>query len=200
LIDEALFSDIIFMKKRLQSVPFSKLRHSDLPCYVAEGYGGRPIEKWPVYTFFCQYVQGKKDLAQKNFEEWYTVQLQKYHKVAKKEGGMYKGSLYLLIEKRSGSAFEDANDEILRTAIHERVQQRFALIENIQNLGYNPNSERIDGVKKNGYVYIHGGHHRAAALRALGEDALPAVLVFPNQLVYNLFNLLRNIKYGYFQK
>ncbi len=190
-----------FLRKKIcQSVPFSKLRHSNLSSYVVEGYGGRSIDMWPVYTFFCQYARGEKELAQKNFEQWYKVQLQNYHKVAKSEGGMYKGSLYLLIEKRSGNIFENASDEVIRDTIRERVKQRFELLESIKNLGYDSSSERIDGVKKNGYVYIYGGHHRAAALLALGNDELPAVLVFPNQLVYNLFCLLRNIKYGYFQK
>lgn len=182
----------------LQTIPFSKLRHSDLLCYVVEGYGGQHIEEWPVYTFFCEYLRGEEEKAQYGFEHWYRGQLEKYHNTANEAGGMYNGSLYTLIEKRSGGAFKDASEDIIQSAIRERVEERFALLKHIHDYGYNSHGERIDGVKKGGYIYIHGGHHRAAALRALGKTELPGVLVFPNQFVYNLFCFLRNIKYVYF--
>lgn len=181
----------------LQSVPLASIRHNDLPSYRAEGFGGRPIEEWPVYRFFKMYREGERETATRNFEDWYRDQLEKYSAVSKERGGMYRGSLYNLIEKRCGVSFGEAGDECVREAIRERVVQRLSLLDTIRDRGYQSGeSERIDAIRKGGLVYLAGGHHRAAILRALGRDELPGVLVFPNRFVYNLFNFLRKIKHG----
>lgn len=183
-----------------KTIPFSLIRHNDTPCYVREGYGGKPIEDWPVYGFICEYLEGKKGEAFDHYERWYIDQLSKYSTVPNNAGGMYKGSLYLLIERRAGAPFKDVPISTKTQAIHERVQQRFALVDSIKKKGYDANSERIEAVKKNGYVYLRGGHHRAAALRALDYDALPGILVFPNEFIYNIVTLLRKIKKWLFSK
>lgn len=184
----------------LQDIPLSKIRHNDLPCYVQEGYGGRPIPEWPMYQFFAEYVHGEKELAREKFEAWYLEQLNRYHDRPKIEGGMYTGSLYTLIEHMSGVPFSEATELQKKEAIKRRVAERFALLENIRSEGYRPNAERIDGIKKGADVYLLGGHHRVAILAALGKEVLPQMMVFPNRFMYNLFTILRNIKHGNLQK
>lgn len=182
------------LKHFIKTVPFSSIRHNDLPCYVEEGYGGKTIECWPVYDFYCDYLKGNRKAAHEAFRLWYHNQLKKYHNVSKDLGGMYRGTLYMLIEKRSGTHFKNADPEMVDQAIREKVAQRFALLESIQRDGYDPTIERVDGVRKHGFVYLKGGHHRAAALLALGEKEFPGILVFPNQIIYNSFTLIRSIK------
>lgn len=178
----------------LRDIPLSKIRHNDLPCYVEEGYGGRPIEEWPMYQFFAEYVHGEKELAREKFEAWYLEQLSQYHHRPKIEGGMYTGSLYTLIEHISGVPFSEATELHKREAIKRRVAERFDLLENIKTQGYRPGVERIDGIRKDGYVYLLGGHHRVAILSALGKEVLPQMMVFSNRFMYNLFTILRNIR------
>ena len=149
----------------LQNIPFSKIRHNDLPCYVTEGFGGAPVETWPMHTFFRQYLSDGKEVAQENFEKWYKEQLAKYHSILKAEGGMHKGSLYDLIEKRCGVAFSEVDEECKKSAIREMVLRRFKLLEDIKESGYEvAETERIDAVRKKGFFYLKGGHHRAALL------------------------------------
>ncbi|MEK7567324.1 MAG: hypothetical protein AAB513_00175 [Patescibacteria group bacterium] len=180
----------------LQDIPLSLIRHNDLPCYNKEGFGGCKIEMWPMYNFFRQYLDNKKESARQNFENWYREQLTKYHASPKSEGGMRHGSLYQLIEKRCNAPFSKVEEGCKDEVIRERVGQRFKMLEDIQNQGYKVNeTERIDAVRKNELIYLKGGHHRAAALSALGKTELPGVLVFPNQLVYNMIRFWRWIKY-----
>lgn len=177
----------------LQNVPLSRIRHNDLSCYVAEGFGGAPVEAWPIHTFFKQYIAGEKEVAQENFEKWYKEQLEKYQYVPKAEGGMYEGSLYQFIEKHCKAPFSEVKEDCKNSAIRLRVAQRFQLLEDIKKRGYKmAETERIDAVRKNGFFYLKGGHHRVALLFALGWRELPGVLVFSNQLLYNLFCFLRN--------
>ena len=188
-------------KSFLKNVPLNHIRHNDLPCYVTEGFGARPIEEWPIYTFFQQYLLGETESAKQNFENWYKDQLNKYHSITKVEGGMYKGSLYSLVEKECKVSFSKVDESCKNAAIRTRVEQRFQLLEDMKEYGYSTTrTERIDVVRKNGSLYLTGGHHRVAALLALGEKELPNVLVFRNLFIYNLFNLLRSIKHGHLQK
>lgn len=183
----------------LQIVPLTLVRHNDLPCYVAEGFGGKSIEEWPIYSFFIEYLNGDTEGARRKYESWYRDQLSKYATVSKKEGGMYLGSLYRLIEERSQKPFADTDEQCRGEVIRERVEQRFALLDTIQTEGYHvERAERIDAVRVGGLVYLRGGHHRAAALKALKYNELPGVLVFPNRCSYQLFNFLRTIRYGNF--
>jgi len=185
----------------LKNVPLSSIRHNDLHCYVTEGFGAKPIEEWPFFSFFESYVSGERETAIQNFKDWYKDQLDKYHNVPKNKGGMLHGSLYSLLEEKCDKPFIEVDESCKDKVIYERVLQRFKLLEDIDKFGYKENNtERIDAFKKNGNVYLRGGHHRAAILLALNKKELPNVLVFPNELTYNLFHLLRTIKHGYIQK
>ncbi len=173
------------------NVSFSRIRCSDLPCYVTEGFGGRPIEEWPPYTFFDLYLKGEKETAHGGFVRWYSGQLEKYHGVSKKEGGMYKGSLYRLIEQEAQKSFDNVDTDTKNMVISKRVDQRLSLLESIQAEGYKDDTEQIQGVRKKGNVYLCGGHHRAAILRALGQETLPNVLVFPHKTLYSVYTKIR---------
>lgn len=178
-----------------KNISFKKIRHNDSKYYVTEGYGGKSLENWPVTCFYGKFIEGDRVEAVNNYIEWYEFQLDKYASKPGKEGGMYQGSLYRLIEKRTGKNFSNSTKDEKRRCIKERVMQRFALLEDIQKNGYClEKTEQIYSVKKNGFVYLKGGHHRAAALLALGEESVPEILVFPTQLVYNTFDKLRKLK------
>jgi hypothetical protein len=184
----------------LHDVPLSQVRHNDLPCYIAEGYGGQSIEVWPMYKFFSQYLSGEKEVAIQNFEEWYREQLTKYCNTPKSEGGMYRGSLYTRIVNTCGGTFDTVETSCKNSVIRERVRQRFALLEAIQKEYRLDQTEPIHAIKKSGGIYLVRGHHRAAVLYALGRKVLPGVLVFPNQFIYNLVRFIHNIRYGNFHK
>ncbi|HKQ60352.1 MAG TPA: hypothetical protein VJS92_03645 [Candidatus Polarisedimenticolaceae bacterium] len=160
-------------------VPFERLRHDDKPVHVAEGYGGRPIEHFPPYRFFRQVLAGDPDGARTGFREWYRQQFGKYAEVPKKRGGMRHGSLDRLVRAvhaREGSA--ELRAELVERAIAERVEQRLALFETLRTQGYDrARAERIVGIRRRGAVFLTGGQHRAAALRALELPALPDVVV-----------------------
>ncbi len=184
-----------------KDVPLSVIRHNDLPCYHKEGYGGRPIQEWPMYKFYKEYAEGETERATQHFSEWYHEQLQRYEYTPKTEGGMYKGSLYTLIEKMGKSDYDTVSDAVKDNAIRQRVSERFQLLENIRDHGYDSlHTEPIHAIRRNGFVYPVRGHHRAAVLQVLGKEVLPHVLVFPNQFIYNLVRFLRNIKHGNFHK
>lgn len=179
------------------NVPFSQLRHNDLPAYVAAGYGGKELTEWPVYDFFLEYLSGDMGSATSAYESWYFEQLKDYADVPKSKGGMQFGSLYRLIEKETGKPFGEVTDLEKKKVISIRVRQRFALLARIVGEGYVPEKgDRIEAVKKGKYIYLKGGHHRAAALLALGEEVLPNVFVFPHPFVYALYTIARNLKHG----
>jgi hypothetical protein len=177
------------------SVPCSKLRCNDLKYYIEEGYGGQPLERWPVYHFFRDYISGYRVKAFNDFVHWYQEQFARYYNVPKNLGGMYKGSLYRLIEKKyseKGLAFHAGprigEETLVKEAIEERVKQRFRLVDEIISCGYSERStEVIIGVKKGEYVYLKRGHHRSAILTLLNYPSVPNVLVFPNYSLYSLW-------------
>lgn len=110
---------------------------------------------------------------------------------------MQYGSLYRLIEQETGKLFSEVSDQEKRKVISLRVKQRFSFLTRIVGEGYRPEKgEKIEAVRKGKNVYLKDGHHRAAALMALGEETLPNVFVFPHPIVYALYTLVRNIKHG----
>lgn len=175
-----------FFQPTVKDVAFGELRHNDLPCYLAEGYGGRPIESWPVFSFFDKYLQGRVAEATEAFANWYEEQFEKYCGTPKNIGGMSNGSLYRLIERvheANGQLFagdlNSADQDLLKQAIRLRVRQRFELVNAIAGEGYhNDESDAIKAVRAGGLVYLKGGHHRSAVLRLLGRTHVPDVQVF----------------------
>jgi hypothetical protein len=175
-----------------RDVPLDRIRHNDRPVYMREGYGGQPIEAWPIYGFIQTYCEGDGEVARRDFGGWYREQLAKYWDVPVALGGMCRGSLYRLIEAshrergaRFDGDFEHAREDIVARCIDERVEQRLSLVEAIRRDGYRPErAGRVLAVKGRGCVYMKGGHHRAAALKALGYDVFPGLVVLPRTLLW----------------
>ena len=174
------------------TIVLADVRHDDKPCYRAEGVGGEPIERWPIYRFFRLYADGRPTEAAEAFEAWYRDQFDKYGLVPKARGGMYRGSLYRLIaqgEREGGSRLEDRAEQAdparIARSITERVRQRFALFDTIAAQGYVADpSENVVGIRRRGFVFLVDGHHRAAILRVLGYVSIGDARLFPSQAVY----------------
>ena len=178
-----------------RDVPLDLIRHNDVPVYKREGHGGKPIAAWPIYTFVKAYSEGRQDVARGEFARWYREQLMKYMEVPGELGGMFQGSLNRLIEaahSASGAelhaSMRNARDEIVTRCIEQRVEQRLSLVDAIRRDGYVlQRASRVMAVKSRGCVYLKGGHHRAAILKALGYQAFPRLVVLPR----SLFALIR---------
>lgn len=182
----------------LRSVPIACLRHDDARAYRQEGFGGKPLEAWPVTGFFRQYLAGDQDGAREGFAAWYEDQLAKYASVPKSVGGMREGSLYRLVERRGRAPFAQVDPAIRKAAIYERVDARLAFLETIRREGYHSDpKDRIAAIRKGNSFYLLGGHHRAAALLALGAREVPEVFVFPNPLLYHAYHLTRALSHGH---
>lgn len=178
-----------------KNVPFEKIIHNDFPCHVKEGFGNKHISEWPVYDFFCLYRDGNRKEATEKYVSWYEGMLERNGEIPNiKYGGFYKGSLYRMIEGEAGVPYEQVSQDIKRRVIEKRVEERFALLDDIKRDGYKPEIERVDAVKKNGQVCLKGGHHRAVILLALGYTEMPGVLVFSNTFLYNCFLTIRSFK------
>ena len=173
----------------IHDVHLSRLRFSDQEAYVKEGFGGKDVTAWPVYAFYQSYMEGQREAAHAAYCNWYMEQLKKYHTTSKEKGGMNWGSLYQLIAQKYAEKQIDYGDDIFFDRVvvtlgtQERVDQRFAFLESIIQKGYDPKlASHSMGIQKKGYIYIINGHHRWAALKLLGYDYLPEVLVFRNNI------------------
>jgi hypothetical protein len=170
-----------------RELPLVRIRHNDRPVYVAEGYGGRPIDCFPPHRFFRLFVAGEREAAFDGFCAWYREQFARHAGEPKREGGMQGGTLHRLL----GDVCREAGAELpadpravdrrlLDDAIARRVRQRFGLLEAIEKEGYRPElGKPVLGLRRGAEVMLLGGHHRAAALSVLGREVMPEVAVFP---------------------
>ena len=173
-----------------REVPLEDVRHNDTPVYVREGHGGQAIAAWPIYAFFKAYSEGLQDVARGEFARWYRDRLLKYMDVPGELGGMYKGSLYRLIEashSASGAelngSLQNAREEIVAKCIEQRVEQSFSLVDAIRRDGYLlERAGRVIAVRQRRGIYLKGGHHRAAILKVLGYETFPGLVVLPKAL------------------
>ena len=179
-----------------RNVSLEQIRHDDRPVYVSEGYGGRPIECFPPFQFYRLFHGGARDEAFERFSAWYVDQFRKYASVPKKLGGMQNGTFHRLLLSVSGGDSDSVlapgstSDDLLRRAAMLRVEQRMALFEGIRDDGYQVARTRpVLGVRRDREVYLIGGHHRAAALKVLGQRSLPCVAVFPPRALRTLKSL-----------
>jgi hypothetical protein len=172
-----------------REVPIGDLRHDDRPVFVAEGYGGRPIEHFPPYRFYGLVAEGRREEAAHRFAAWYTEQFHKYAQVPKKLGGMRGGTLYRLVAavcEEAGVPFEgDASraEHPLAEAIARRVDQRIALFADLAANGWvRERTTPILGIRRGALVFLTGGQHRLAALAVLGRPTMPVSVFGPATL------------------
>ncbi len=167
-----------------RDVAVDQLRVESTHIGLQEGYGGQPIERFPPWAYFQQHVRGESEPARVAFALWYAEQFRKYRNVSKDKGGMHRGSLYReVLAEHARAGVEVAarqpvfRDDLVATAIERRVAQRIAFLDGIRSRGYRPvASDPIFALEHaDGSVHLLGGHHRAAALSALGESMLPRV-------------------------
>jgi hypothetical protein len=185
------------LRRAAREVPLARILHNDRPVYVAEGYGGRAISHFPPYAFFRLHEDGRPEQASAAFGSWYREQFRKYAGVPKQVGGMRNGTLHRLLAevcREAGTVLPAdpaaVDDALLERAIVRRVAQRFELLSSIRRDGYDPGlGKPILAWRRGGDVVLTGGHHRAAALLALGREALPAVSVFERSTFRSLKRL-----------
>jgi len=99
---------------------------------------------------------------------------------------MRGGTLYRLVAAlcaEDGAAFDGDVDAVpeatLARAIERRVGERLGLLESIRAHGYQlSRATPVLALRRGDAVFLTGGQHRAAALRALGRDTMPQLSVF----------------------
>ncbi|MGE0396542.1 MAG: hypothetical protein AB7T06_07495 [Kofleriaceae bacterium] len=169
-----------------REIPIASLRHNRRHVYLQEGYGGEAIQAFPPYQFFRRYASGDTEGARRAFVDWYGEQFRKYQGVSKGKGGMHNGSLYrevLAAHERVGITLPSKQpvfrDDLVSLAIEQRVEQRLAFFVGVKERGYQPVATNpVFGIRQSDdTIELLGGHHRAAALLALGHDVLPCVTV-----------------------
>lgn len=174
-----------------RDVPMAQVRHDDRPVFVAEGYGGRPIEEFPPCGFYGLALAGREEEARAAWRAWYREQFRKHGREPKRDGGMRGGTLYRLVAAlcaEDGVPFDGDVDAVpeptLARAIERRVGERLDLLASIRTHGYLlSRSTPVLALRRSGAVYLTGGQHRAAALRALGHDTMPQLSVFSPALL-----------------
>jgi hypothetical protein len=192
---------LVFEKLFLhKNVPLENLYFNDKPVYVAEGFGGRPLENWPVVDFFRQYAAGNNDAARQDFIAWYLDQFQRQGHLPKNAGGMHQGTLYRIVKQQHeavGRPFS-VGEGIMSLSIVEkataiRVDQRLNFIEGIMNSGFCPelSDHPVAGIRRGAKIVLQEGHHRAAAFIALGRKNIPEMLVFPEWGGWQLYKIMR---------
>lgn len=180
-----------------RDVPIRDIRYSDQRFYVDEGFGGKPLQDSPLYSFFDEYLHGDESRAKERFQNWYLDQFQKSGHLDKRFGGMYRGSLYNRVMKaheeagRSPRRIEGFDPDIVRRVINARVEERFALADAVMREGYKTNpDDPIIAVRKNGTFILLTGHHRCCLLAAMGKKTVPEIRVFRWSFLYPLFTHL----------
>jgi hypothetical protein len=192
---------LVFEKLFLQkNVPLEHLYFNDKPVYVAEGFGGRPLENWPVAGFFRRYAAGEYEAARQEFIAWYLDQFRRQGHLPKKVGGMYQGTLYRIIKQQHKAADRPFSVGkgvmslfIVEKATAIRVDQRLNFFEGVMNSGFCPelSDHPVVGIRRGSKIVLQEGHHRAAAFIALGKKHIPQMLVFPEKGGERLYNIMR---------
>ena len=174
---------LLFKTRVEKNVAFSRLRFIPLDVCVEEGYGGKKLSSWPIYSFFQTYINGQIETAYSDYHNWYLCRLKKYHSTPPEKGGLYDVPVYRSIVCKYIESNIDFhgdiffNPEIVSQVIKEEVKSKFALVDSIKENGYNPDVMNpaiiIQGFKRNGIIYLLNGHHRWAILTLFGYDSFP---------------------------
>ena len=179
-----------FVKKirhALGVVPAKSLRRipivlicTDNIAYQGQDFAGQPIDRFPMVEIFRLY-ETDPEAAHEKFERWMRTWLLERDgwRISKLDGGMAAGSLFRTIAELYRDAHsEEATDfalienSIVHTAIEKRARYYFVeVFESIRDNGYDKSVEPpITYVRENGRYLLKNGHHRAAAMIALGHS------------------------------
>lgn len=152
-----------------------------LPLHAELGYAGKGIEQFPPTGFFKLH-QVDRDRAIRTFKEWYRRRFLRNEewRIDKSRGGMKGGPLHRLVLEMHGlkGSRHPPDDvpfdpKLVDLAIERRVLYYFALLESIRRLGYDYSKGYVRCVESiYGDLEIVAGHHRVAAVRALGIPEL----------------------------
>lgn len=166
-----------FMSLHFTTIPISALRCEQKKVAIAEGWGGQTIDYFPPCGFYKMFKDGFEKEAFSAMKDWYYERFMDrgLHNVTKRDGGMYKGSLYKLIVERHHSKgiilkedLSNANRVLILDAITTRVEERFELFKSIRLQGYPFGWDYISSKKENDNYILIDGHHRASALYVCG--------------------------------
>lgn len=160
----------------LSPVRIDTLRCQQKPFSAVLGFAGEPIEVFPAYRFFCEYLENPNSavVSFTRWMRWALLDLEAW-KIPQSEGGWANGSLVSIIQhlhEANGIAIDsldDAAPELVERAIEHRVLAYFDLLESIRTSGfclyhYPPITCR----QQEDVYYIGNGHHRISILRVLG--------------------------------
>lgn len=162
--------------RRRRIVPIERLLCNDKPIAKRQGFARRPITDFPVSRAFHLYLENPA-AGIEYLIEWYREQIfeRKVWRFPKRSGGMATGSLARAAERLHTerglpwTGFESAERELIDEAIHERVSYYFELLESIRRNGFRRElGPPIQCSADRGFFELINGHHRVAALEALG--------------------------------
>lgn len=184
-----------------RDMPLAQIVHNDKDRHVENGFAGKTLDQWPAVDIFRLYLSGKKEESQARYQEWYRSIFLADALVSKSRGGIEGGTLYRMLEgehERQNRKFDVAagvfDQEIFDRMLAARVAQRFAMIDSIREKGFvDIPHEPVAGLRRGGKIWLKDGHHRVAALAALGYDAVPAMIVLPSNFFLLLYRIERKI-------
>jgi hypothetical protein len=167
----------------MRDVPIEAIRCDEKP--FMRGFASAPITGFPVYRVFSEYLVDPLE-ARRLLEEWYWDWWVNHRawRVSKQAGGGRGGSLWSAVKKVHANAGKHldgdmsvADPDLLKVAFKEVTNYRISILESIRDRGYVHNAKSpIRATARNGLLYLTGGHHRVAALAALGHETVPLII------------------------
>ena len=163
---------------RVRAVAIARLRCQDKPFSRLQGFAGKPIDEFPPCRFYRMAAADRGD-AFEAFRAWLRECLLDLGgwKVPKSEGGWRGGPLCQIVvelHRERGIElvdFEQADAALVDEAVGRRARHYLGVLDSIRRTGYVRSTYPPIYCRSKGSLYvIHSGHHRVAALRALGRE------------------------------
>lgn len=178
-------SHVLYRTITIPHVPIAAIRCDDKPFMATLGHGSRPITEFVVYQAFCTYLADPpvgRQMLQDWYWDWWVHK--RAWQVHKRLGGGRGGTLWsaartahALANKPFPENMASAEPELLKAAITQVAGHRLALLLSIRDNGYcNDPANPIRGIVRNHRLILTDGHHRVAALAALGHSKVPLVI------------------------
>lgn len=131
-----------------------------------EGWGGKPMHRFPFYTACVMYLNGYEQEGKKLYYDLIKYLFEKYGTTHMRDGGIKGFWWYENIMKFS----------TLKDGMKWWVENRFKLLESIKE-EYHPYLEPITVRKHDDKYYLSDGHHRLCILYALGYKNIENVKI-----------------------